>query len=99
LLIKLNRAFDKIAKLISESDTVRVEISFDELPKEDAALDAEIIYPAVEQGLPGWVSRHPVLAMLFVGFLNLLGKLNIKKKKEVPADDKQGKAKGETAQR
>lgn len=86
LLKKINRVVNKVLTWISSSSKIRVKITLDPLPPDEAALDAEIMYPAAEASLPGFIQRHPILMFFFMWVLDLISKLNFEKKVEVLED-------------
>lgn len=90
-LVKVNRFFDVLLRLITGFAPVKVIVYLDPVSKEEADADAELLAGFTEEYIPEWLKRHPILAFFMILFLNFVGKLRAMWKKP-PAKVEENKA-------
>lgn len=85
-MVKLNRFFDVLLRLITGLAPVKVMVYLDPVTKEEADADAELLSGFTEEYLPTWFKTHPILAFFLIMALNFVGKLRAMWKVKKPAD-------------
>ncbi len=87
-LKKLNLTLDGLARFISGSDKIKVDVYFEKLEDTEAQMDAEFLWPYCEYAVPEWLQKHPLMAVFFVFVANTFGKVRWKAKpKKEEAND------------